>query len=243
MTAKSRWYTDKATITITINPLPDYSIGTFNGILINEGGEIAGTVTFTASSAGKLSAKVATSAGTFNLSASNWNIDDGELSADLFKYTSTGYQWLWVSLGGHEWNDAHQMSGYFEVESRYGYRETYEISVMQRNVFGKGGSPDNAARRLLGNHWSIEEEDYDDTFNYRSQSSKTLVVNKNGTVKLSGYSIFWDANISGSSVLMFDKDGAFVIFCPLLKVKECAPGMKAPYCPTVKKIVPFTFRL
>ena len=55
LTAKKGSTVEKATFTINVTPLPDYAVGTFNGVLKDEtSGEIIGSFTFTAAATGKL---------------------------------------------------------------------------------------------------------------------------------------------------------------------------------------------
>ena len=123
-----------------MSALPTTAVGSFYGFLTGEDGELAGTITLTASSSGKLSAAVVSESGSMTLSAPAWNECTDVLTAVL---TDRGENQLSVCLdpvlGWSEW----QMSGVLSIAG--GIR--YEV-LAQRNSFGvKDG--DESARSAL----------------------------------------------------------------------------------------------
>ena len=132
--------TETATITIRVSALPTIAVGSFYGFLTGEDGELAGTITLTAASSGKLAAAVVSESGSMTLSASAWNECADVLTAVLTDRGGNQLSlWLDPALGWSEW----QMSGVLSLAG--GAR--YEV-LAQRNSFGvKDG--DESARSAL----------------------------------------------------------------------------------------------
>lgn len=253
LTAKGRWDTQKATFTVEVQALPDYTVGTFNGFIRNEYGETVGTATFTSTAAGKLTAKVIVPEGTFSFSESAWNCGPLSLDdADDQPFTA----WMRKTVGGREtmfqldvwkeysaWNNPSQALGTF-----YTGDTEYEIVPIQRGQFGKD---DPAEAReyatLLKGTYKLMEDGYSDGFTtlreaYWSEKTVdcTITIAANGTAKLSGK--HYGASISGTSMLMFDAEGPFVAFCPIASLRVCAHSSYSSTCFTERTPVPLIFR-
>ena len=69
--------TETATITVTVDGMPEAVAGTYVGHISDYGGDMAGSLTLTATAAGKLTAKVVTTQGTVSFSAPSWTRVDG----------------------------------------------------------------------------------------------------------------------------------------------------------------------
>ena len=228
LTAKSRNTTEKATITITVDPIPEYAIGTFNGVLMNADGDVTGLVTLTAAQNGKLSAKVVsgpddTNVKSHSYSANGWNCEsDGRFDAYFTKGSSSD-EYLYLTLKpDYDWDDALQMTGSCCVGG-----EEYEVMYMQRDPikYGVWDAKDTAAvlssfgtiPLACADYWSRELH-YPE---YGEAANVQLKVNKStGAVSFSGK--FFGTSVSGSAPLMFDADGPFVVFYLPVSEKWCA---------------------
>lgn len=228
LTAKSRKDTQKATFTITVDPLPDYAIGTFNGVLKDETrGEIVGSFTFTAAANGKQSVKVVTALGTMSLSASAWHCQDdaGRPMAYFYKDSKNEYfSFMLTPQDGGSWNCEHQLEGTLtwtksSTSGESGVEAT--IDTAQRNPFGKTGSAyDHPSAIKVAESLASEYKSkqmvilWDDNLNaYKLEcadcvvpgygdGTATLKMNKNGTATISGK--FYGSSFSATATLIFD---------------------------------------
>ena len=250
LNAKSRWETEKATITITVDPLPDYTIGTFNGVLVDEDmdDQVAGLVTLTATANGKISAKIVSGRSeykvkTYSYSSNGWNCEeDGSFDAYFYK-SSTDEYGIFTLKPEYEWNDAAQMTGYFSIGGK-----EYSVKHMQRDPVKAGvqDAKDIAASLsragtfyLVGDPWGGELR-YPES---GESSDIQLKVNKTtGEVSLAG-KFYGSSSFSGKAPLMFDEEGAFVVFYMPVSVKMCTSCCGSEYhCSTERVYYPFTFR-
>ena len=228
LTAKSKKDTQKATFTITVDPLPDYAIGTFNGVLKDETrGEIVGSFTFTAAANGKQSVKVVTALGTMSLSASAWHCQDdaGRPMAYFYKDSKNEYfSFMLTPQDGGSWNCEHQLEGTLtwtksSTSGESGVEAT--IDTAQRNPFGKTGSAyDHPSAIKVAESLALEYKskqmvilwDYDlDAYRLEcadcvvpgyGDGTATLKMNKNGTATISGK--FYGSSFSATATLIFD---------------------------------------
>ena len=229
LTAKRGKAVEKATFTINIDPLPDYAVGTFNGVLRDEtSGEIVGSFTFTAAATGKQSVKVVTKLGTMSLSASAWNCyDDADRPMAYFsKYTNNeDFSFMLTPQDGGSWNCEHQLEGSLTwTKSSADGESNIEAAIdfAQRNPFGKTGSAydyPSAVRvaELLASEyrstkmvilWDSDLDAYrlecaDCVVPGYSDGTATLKMNKNGTATISGklYNLY---SFSATAPLIFD---------------------------------------
>lgn len=149
LTARDGNYTEKATFTINVNPLPEYAVGTFNGVLKDvDSGDVVGSFVFTAAANGKQSVKVVTKHGTMSLSASAWNIcfvpGGSSLEASFYKFSKNESFEFFLELGEvSDWNCTHQLKGhlYWKKMTARGDFEMFEVEAevdtAQRNPFAK----------------------------------------------------------------------------------------------------------
>ena len=180
--------TETATITVRVAALPAEAVGTFNGFLTGEDGEIAGSVAITATSGGKISAAVTTAEGKTTLSATAWMADteEGNLVAEM---TDRNGATLTVHLDmALDWTEGQLLGDLALSDGR-----TYGVWA-QRNAFGaKDGDADarSAAGKLAGL--------------YR-EADVTLTVRNTGTFAFAGK--YEGYAVSGSGTLLYN--GGFV---------------------------------
>lgn len=229
LTAKRGNETQKATFTINIDPLPEYAVGTFNGVLRDEtSGEIVGSFTFTAAATGKQSVKVVTALGTMSLSASAWNCyDDADRPTAYFsKYSKNEDFWfMFTPQDDANWNCEHQLEGWLTwTKSSADGESSIEaaIDIAQRNPFGKTGTAydhpvaANVAESLASEYksmkmvilWDSDLNAYklecaDCVVPGYDDGTATLKMNKNGTATISGklYNLY---SFTATSTLIFD---------------------------------------
>lgn len=207
--------TEKATIVICIEKLPRNATGNFTGVLYEDicdeqtnvvATAVAGTLSVSVTSAGKISATVVRPTGTEKFSASSWaslDLDACVASAVLKKGSST----LALNLDfSGAWSNVVLSAGYESGEGavRHG--------CVLRNSFADDAEAAEALEPLVGTcgfkvvaaaeagAWDLVEVD--------SDAALTMTVKANGSAifagKVGGY------KISGSSQVSFE-DGAFVV--------------------------------
>ena len=232
LTAKKGSSVEKATFTINVTPLPDYAVGTFNGVLKDEAsGEIIGSFTFTAAATGKQSVKVVTALGTMSLSASAWNCYDGENRPTAYFYKSSKNEDFSFTLtplslqDGAYWNCENQLEGWLTWRKSSTEGESNidaVIDIAQRNPFGKTGktydhpAAVNVAASLASEYksmkmvilWDSELSAYklecaDCVLPGYDDGTATLKMNKNGTATISG-KLHNLYSFSATSTLTFD---------------------------------------
>ena len=210
LTAKWGSWTEKATFTINVDPLPEHAVGTFNGVLRDEHDNIFGTFTFTASANGRLSAKVFTCMGAKSLSASAWNCydEDGNPTAYFSTYSrGENFSFLLTPKGRVAWNCEHQLEGTLRWSRVSAFEDwSYEavIDTAQRNPFSKTGNfydhpvAVDIAESLASEYKSMKMvilRDWDHDRYYLEcancvapgdYDTATLNVNKNGMVTITG---------------------------------------------------------
>ena len=229
LTAKSGNYTEKATFTITVNPIPNYAVGTFNGVLKDAyHGDIIGSFVLTASANGKQSVKVVTKQGTMSLSASAWNCYDeyGRPVAYFYKHSKNEDLMFDLYFADVEdWNCVNQLEGYLywrKTSTSGAFEIEAEVDTAQRNPFAKTktGYEHPVAVEVaaeLASEYKSEKMvilwDWDSGRYYLecadcsdpedSYGTATLKMNKNGTATLSGklYGIY---SFTATATLMFD---------------------------------------
>ena len=257
LTAKRGTLTEKATFTINVDPLPEYAVGTFNGVLKDEDDAIVGTFVLTVAENGKQSVKVVTDLGTMSLSAPAWNCYDDNGNPMAFFYKSSKNEYFSFSLttsDGVGWNCEHQLEGSLTwSKSSTGGESEIEASVYaaQRNPFGKtGGVYDhpaavNVAESLASEYksenmvvfWDSELGGYklecaDCVYlPYGSDGTATLKMNKNGTATISGK--MFGSSFSATATLLFDTNCGY--HESTLFGEHChavfAPVVKMKVCP------------
>lgn len=127
-------------IPVTVEAMPTMASGTFSGFVSVDEDNL-GTFKLTASSAGKLTAKVVTAAGTYSFSKTGWDsVADGVYSAKL--KSSKGDVLTLVLDSTAAW-DANQLSGSLTTAAVAKTKKTaavpsrtYDVSA-QRHAFGK----------------------------------------------------------------------------------------------------------
>ena len=228
LTAKRGSRTEKATVTVNVDPLPDCAVGTFNGILRDGIGDVVGSFTFTAAANGKQSVKVVTELGTMSLSAFAWNCydDAGRPMAYFSKYASNeDFVFMLVPQDGANWNCEHQLEGTLSwTKSSTSGESSVEamIDSAQRNPFGKTGNAYDhtvavkVAESLASEYksmkmvilWDSDLNAYmlecaDCVESGCEDGTATLKMNKNGTATVSGklYNLY---SFTATSTLAFD---------------------------------------
>lgn len=257
LTAKSGSLAEKATFTINVDPLPEFAIGTFNGVLRDEGsGELVGTFVFTAAANGKQSAKVVTEMGTMSLSAPAWNCydDEGIPMAYFYKYSKNeDFSFMLTPVDGVAWNCEHQLKGTLSWTRSSTSGDTVinaVVSTAQRNPFAKTGSTyDHPVAMDIAESLALEYKSMKMVILWDSDSgayylecadcvlpgddygTATLKMNKNGTATLSGklYGLY---SFSATTTLMFDT--ACMYHASLLQGQHCyalfLPVVKVKVC-------------
>ena len=176
--------TETATITVHVAALPKAAVGTFNGFLMEDDGEIAGSVTITATSGGKISASATTVEGKATLSAKAWGAgaEEGILVAEMTdRKGAVLTAHLDTSLG---WTEG-QLLGELTLSDgrRYGV-------WAQRNAFGaKDG--DAEARSAIGKIAGL----------YR-HADITLTIRNTGTFTFAGK--YEGYAVSGSGIISYN---------------------------------------
>ena len=229
LTAKRGTVAEKATVTITVDPLPEYAVGTFNGVLRDEtSGEIVGSFTFTAAATGKQSVKVVTKLGTMSLSSPAWNCyyDESRPMAYFSKYSKNeDFSFMLTPQYDASWNCEHQLEGSLMWRKSSAVGESSieaAIDIAQRNPFGKTGTAydhpvaANVAESLASEYRSMKTVIlWDSDLNaYKLEcadcvvpgyddGTATLKMNKNGTATISGklYNLY---SFTATSTLTFD---------------------------------------
>ena len=192
--------TGVATVTIRVAAAPGGLAGVFNGFVYDDsvegGGAVVGTVTATATAAGKVSASVTTASGTEKFSASSWAALD-ESGVATCRMAAKGGAVLALSVDSSADWASWQMAGTYETSGG-----AYRIAA-QRNAFdaktGEAVARD-AAARLAGTYAS---------------DGLALSVQKTGVVRLSGK--YAGKSVSGSSVLFYENGGFTAEFFIFMK--------------------------
>lgn len=141
-TARKGRQIEKATASFIVDPLPDYAVGTFNG-LVKNGDTCIGVFAMTATSAGRLSASLTLLDGTRkSYSANSWNCaDDGTYYGYFWKPASRGPcteegEWIRLAVGNGAWDEC-QLTGEFAFDS---CNDMHQGTIeAQRNAFRKVG--------------------------------------------------------------------------------------------------------
>ena len=230
--------TRTATVTLTVNPLPAYAVGKFNGVLEDANdGSCIGTFALTASSAGKLSATLTLKNGLKkSYSASSWNCCvDGEYMGYFYKQNRSGCTEeeyvIFTVTPNADWNGC-QLTGDFMVDACM-IGGVGRVRA-QRNAFGKVGiTYENweahaiaETLKSFGEMPAYVLEDTEDDFAYslccpnccdKPWNPQTLnfTVGTDGAVKVSGK--VDGMSISASSALLIIGDQPQADFCLYLK--------------------------
>ena len=114
-----------ATITLNVAALPAGAVGVFNGVVTSPySGDIVGTLQFTSTAAGKLTAKAVLPGGTYSFSAPCWDWSSGGIYSAQFPTGKAGdVLSIEVNAFGH-WSE----------NQLYGQLNEYGVEA-QRNVF------------------------------------------------------------------------------------------------------------
>lgn len=174
--------TEQATITLQVAALPSNAVGTYNGVVEDEQG-VVGTLTVSATSVGRISARLKMPNRQLTFSSANWEtLTNGVLKVSMEDRTGSR---LMLNLNTEADWTAWQLNG--EVELAEGL---FTVSA-QRNSFGaKDGAPEakEALEDLVGA--------------YDTPEGVKLKVAKGGTVTISGK--YDGKSVSGSFPLQFD---------------------------------------
>ncbi len=142
---------------------------------------------------------------------------------------------------GHDWNDAGQMTGYCSIGG-----EEYDVMFMQRDPIKSGvwEAKDIAANLARLGTYSLVCDYFGGEMRYPEYSESSnlqLKVNKTtGVVLLAGK--LSSSSVSATAPLMFDDDGAFVVFYVPVNEKWCAMTPNGiGKCYTKRVYYPFTF--
>ncbi len=212
---------------ITIEALPWNAQGTFNGVILDENFDGWGLLTATVSSAGKITAKVVSTNGTWSFTAPSWSDRQDEYFMAAMQ-TAKG-QTLQLTLDVEQpWNSAFQMSG--EINGTAYYTDA------QRNPFLNAKEESFAAASaaladFAGNYYTFalsgveidgslgEAENIPEGDGYL-----TVTVAAKGAVKYSGKLADGTA-VSGSTTLqLMDGVGMMPCFVPLYSAKGAFVG-------------------
>ena len=118
-------------IKISVAAMPETAVGTFSGFVANGESRI-GTLTLTATDAGKLTAKVATASGTVSFSGKSWDSVDEEGVYRATLTTKKG-ETLTLALDSTAAWDANQLTGAFSPPNMAGW---FDVSA-QRKAFAQ----------------------------------------------------------------------------------------------------------
>lgn len=177
--------TETATITLRVQTAPASLAGTFNGYLLDPArpDDITGTFMATVTSAGKISAKVTTAAGTFAFSAPAWDAVDAAGAASVSMTDKDGRK-LTISVDSSMDWQSWQLSGTFQDGVADG------LVRAQRNPLGAKDGVEEArasAARVAGTYLV---------------DGLQFQVQKGGAVKVAGR--VDGVSVSGTTVLVYD---------------------------------------
>ena len=191
------------------------AVGTFNGFVVRTGGDnpvACGTIVFTSTDAGKLTAKVTTPAGTYSFSRSGWDaVSNGVYAVRLSNKTST----LDLSLDAEAERDAHQLVGTFVASG-----DTFDVSA-QRNLFGTPFFLTATGDRTSG--WTfVQEQDAE-------CPALSLTVSADGSASLSGTLDGIRIRASGTVDVSGREDGVLLVeFVQIVSVDSDGKNVKRP---------------
>ena len=158
-----------ATITLNVAALPAGAVGVFNGVVTSpDGGDIVGTLQFTSTAAGKLTAKAVLPGGTYSFSAPCWDWSSGGIySAQIPTGKAGDVLSIEVNAFGH-WSE----------NQLYGQLNEYGVEA-QRNVFADAKWY-FAAEGDANDGWTLRYTD-------EAQDAKlTATMKADGTVTFAG---------------------------------------------------------
>ena len=196
------------TIAVSVAALPDSAVGTFNGFVKTEDGEEnLGTFQLTATDAGKLTAKVATAAGSYSFSGACWDkLEDGVYSATLA--TKKGELLTLVLDSAAGW-DENQLTGTFAAGTRDAC--PYPI-VARKNAFGKTWYFNAEGNERDGWRLSYAEN--------AKAAALTVTLNADGSTKIAGKLGTLSVSASGYADVTRLSEGAIIAdFAPVVSVK------------------------
>ena len=211
-----------ATITLNIAALPDNVVGAFNGFVkTDDGEENLGTFQLTTTDAGKLTAKVTTSAGSYSFSGTCWDSvnDDGVYSAKL--ETKKGEK-LTLALDSTAGWDKNQLTGTFSVGG------VSRAVVARKNAFGKTWYFNAVGNETDG--WALSYAENAKT------AALTVTLNADGSTKIAGKLGYLNASgktesisvsASGYADVTSLSEGVILAdFAPVVSVKEGKATLK-----------------
>lgn len=215
---------DDKSITFTVDAISPMAVGTFKGFVVNGDDQKCGTVQFTTTAAGKLSAKVVTAAGTYSFSASAWDGEDDDVYYAAFE-TKKG-ETLTVYLAANADLNRQAIEGLFAMGEEDSGKFTVRAS---RNLLGRTWY---FAADVVGDDggWVLEEV-YD-----AKAANLTLSMKGDGTTALKGKLDATSVNASGFADFSMVEDGRIVAeFAPVVSVRD---GKK-----TVKRVLSISLDL
>ena len=207
---------------ITIEALPWNAQGTFNGNVLGEGGGVYvyGSFTATVSAAGKVTAKVVSSNGTWSFSAPSWTGREG-VDFTVEAKTAKGQTLTLYLDTSVPWNEWH-MSGMFNG--------THDLCAKRNPFLNKNDGAYADAMDALKDYYkgyytltvnaTVDVDSLGDAQNAPGGNGYlTLTVNDKGAVKLAG-KLADGTTASGSAVLLLgDWQGDIPYFLPLYSSK------------------------
>lgn len=206
---------DDKSITFTVDAISPMAVGTFKGFIVNDDGQKCGTVQFTTTAAGKLSAKVVTASGTYSFSASAWDSvgEDGIYYASV--ETKKG-EYLAIELKSASDLNQKSVSGFFVAnEDSDGF-----LLHASRNLLGKTWY---FSANVVGDDggWMLEEV-YD-----AKAANLTLSMKGDGTTALKGKLDATSVNASGFADFSAVEGGRIIAeFAPVVSVREGKKSVK-----------------
>lgn len=207
---------DDKSITFTVDAISPMAVGTFKGFIVNDDGQKCGTVQFTTTAAGKLSAKVVTAAGTYSFSASAWDWVDG--SAYSVEMETKKGERLAIELFHME--DLNRQA----VRGAFATAEGSEFVVRaSRNLLNKTWyfAADAGSDEGEGGVWELHEV-YD-----AKAANLTLSMKGDGTTALKGKLGTIAVNTSGLADFGSVGDGGIIAeFAPVVSVRDGKKTMK-----------------
>ncbi len=206
---------DDKSITFTVDAISPMAVGTFKGFVVNDNKK-CGTVQFTTTAAGKLSAKVVTASGTYSFAASAWDWVDG--SAYGVEMETKKGEHLEIEL--FHMADLNRQA----VRGSFATAEGSEFVLRaSRNLLSKTWyfAADAGSDEGEGSVWELHEV-YD-----AKAANLTLSMKGDGTTALKGKLGTIAVNASGLADFgSVEHGGIIAAFAPVVSVRDGKKTMK-----------------
>ncbi len=197
---------EKKTIRISVSPMPGSAVGSFNGFVRNDYGEAIGTMQLTATDAGKITAKVITSKGTYSFSSSYWDsVDEGEYFVNM---TTKKGERLELALDTEaQWNEDALVGRFYQANN--GYNADGHRNVLSGKWYFKVGDGNDA------DGWGFSATDD------AKAAGITITLKADGTLSASGKIGAYKVSASGTA--NFERIGEGMIiadFAPIITANK-----------------------